>query len=258
MFGFFGWFFAGILITGLVLAFNGVVQLCVRKKTGPWKEGGASLLAGAIIVGVWIFAGWLTGTLVTELLSTWPVLWWSFLVAGLVLLFNGVVQLSVRKKTGPWKEGGASLLAGAIMVGVPVFVERLTRMWLDGTMILGSFLIAGLVLALNGVAQLCVRKKTGSWKEGDVNLLAGAILVGASFFMMVLAVLGELPHGFGFMVVPFMIAGLVLALNSAVQLSVREKTGPWKEGGASLLAGAIMVGVSIGVLVMVGMWFLPY
>jgi succinate dehydrogenase/fumarate reductase cytochrome b subunit len=45
----------GFIIAGLVLAFNGVVQLCVRKKTGPWKEGGASLLAGAIIVVVMIF-----------------------------------------------------------------------------------------------------------------------------------------------------------------------------------------------------------
>ena len=33
----------GPLIAGLVLAFSGMVQLCVRKKTGPWKEGGASL-----------------------------------------------------------------------------------------------------------------------------------------------------------------------------------------------------------------------
>jgi len=45
----------GPYIAGLVLAFNGVVQLCVRKKTGPWKEGGASLLAGAIIAVVSVF-----------------------------------------------------------------------------------------------------------------------------------------------------------------------------------------------------------
>ena len=38
-----------------------------------------------------------------------------FIIAGLVLLFNGLVQLSVRKKTGPWKEGGASLVAYAII-----------------------------------------------------------------------------------------------------------------------------------------------
>jgi hypothetical protein len=45
----------GPLIAGLVLAFSGVVQLCVRKKTGPWKEGGASLLAGAILAVVSVF-----------------------------------------------------------------------------------------------------------------------------------------------------------------------------------------------------------
>jgi hypothetical protein len=44
-----------------------------------------------------------------------------FIIAGPVLLFNGVAQLSVRKKTGPWKEGRASLLAGAIFVVVFVF-----------------------------------------------------------------------------------------------------------------------------------------
>ena len=41
----------GPLIAGLVLAFSGVVQLCVRKKTGLWKEGLATLVAGAIIAG---------------------------------------------------------------------------------------------------------------------------------------------------------------------------------------------------------------
>jgi formate/nitrite transporter FocA (FNT family) len=42
----------GSLIAGMVLALNGVVQLCVRKKTGPWKDGGANLVAGIIVVGV--------------------------------------------------------------------------------------------------------------------------------------------------------------------------------------------------------------
>jgi hypothetical protein len=41
-----------LAIAGTVLMLNGVVGLCVRNKTGPWKEGGASLLAGAIVVGV--------------------------------------------------------------------------------------------------------------------------------------------------------------------------------------------------------------
>jgi hypothetical protein len=39
-------------IAGMVLVLNGVVGLCVRNKTGPWKEGGASLLVGAIVAGV--------------------------------------------------------------------------------------------------------------------------------------------------------------------------------------------------------------
>jgi hypothetical protein len=43
-------------------------------------------------------------------------------IAGTVLLLNGVVGLFVRNKTGPWKEGGASLLAGAIVAGVPLAV----------------------------------------------------------------------------------------------------------------------------------------
>jgi hypothetical protein len=45
----------------------------------------------------------------------------GFLIAGLVLVFNGVVQLGVRKETGRWKEGGASLLVGAIITVVSVF-----------------------------------------------------------------------------------------------------------------------------------------
>jgi hypothetical protein len=44
-----GWLFTGFLIAGPVFLFNGVVKLCVRKKTGLWKEGLATLLAGAII-----------------------------------------------------------------------------------------------------------------------------------------------------------------------------------------------------------------
>jgi hypothetical protein len=38
-----------LMMAGLILLFNGVVQVCVRNKTGKWKEGGASLLAGVII-----------------------------------------------------------------------------------------------------------------------------------------------------------------------------------------------------------------
>jgi hypothetical protein len=48
------------------------------------------------------------------------------------------------------------------------------------------------------------------------------------------------------------IAGLVLMLNGAVQLAVRNKTGPWKDGGANFLAGIIVAGVSLGVMVWLG------
>jgi hypothetical protein len=58
--------------------------------------------------------------------------------------------------------------------------------------------------------------------------------------------------------VGFFIAGLVLAFNGVVQLFVRNKTGPWKDGGANFLAGAIIAGVSIGVLVWLGNLFRPY
>ncbi len=43
-------------------------------------------------------------------------------IAGTVLMLNGVVGLCVRNKTGRWKEGGGSLLAGAIAVAVPLAV----------------------------------------------------------------------------------------------------------------------------------------
>jgi len=58
--------------------------------------------------------------------------------------------------------------------------------------------------------------------------------------------------------VGFFIAGLVLAFNGVVQLFVRNKTGPWKEGGANFLAGAIIAGVSIGVLMMLAIGRIPY
>jgi hypothetical protein len=176
------WLFLGLLIVGPVLLFNGVVRLCVRKKTGPWKEGGASLLAGAIIAGVSVFMMWLIGIWA----ETW--IWWCFLIAGLVLAFNGVVQLCVEKRTGPWEEGGASLLAGAIIAGVSVFVGWLTGMLLTEIWSYEGmpwfFFIAGLVLLFNGVVRLCVRKKTGPWKEGGASLLAGAIIVGVSICLL--------------------------------------------------------------------------
>jgi hypothetical protein len=54
------------------------------------------------------------------------------------------------------------------------------------------------------------------------------------------------------------IAGMVLLLNGVVQLAVRNKTGPWKDGGASLLAGIIVAGVSLGVLMWLTSRILPY
>jgi hypothetical protein len=172
--------FIGLIVAGLVLAFNGVVQLCVRKKIGTWKEGGASVLAGAIIVGVSVFVKWLTEGWLSPI---WWVslMWWFFLVAGLVFLFNGVVQLRIRNKSGPWKEGGASLLAGVIIVGVSVLVgwlagKRLPEMsW--GSLMWWLFLTAGLVVAFNGVVKLSVRKKTSTWKEGGASLVIGAIFI---------------------------------------------------------------------------------
>jgi tetrahydromethanopterin S-methyltransferase subunit E len=95
----------------------------------------------------------------------------GFIIAGFILLFNGVVQLRVRNKSGPWKEGGVSLLAGAIIAGVSVWEE-----WGSWIGIYLGFLLAGLALAVNGVVKICVRKKTGLWKEGLATLLAGAII----------------------------------------------------------------------------------
>jgi hypothetical protein len=239
-----GALFIGIVIAGLVLLFNGAVQLAARNITDPWKYGGASLLVGAIIAVVSAFKVWLTGRwLVYQ--GTW---WWLF-IAGLVLTFNGAVQLCVRKKTGPWKEGGATSLAGAIIAGVSVL-----EVWLAGTMFWWGFLIAGLVLAFNGVVQLCIRKKTGPWKEGGASLLAGAIIAGVSVFLACLAGIKELSSVTLFM--GFIIAGLVLAFNGVVQLCVRKKTGQWKEGGATLLAGAIILGVCF-VLLIVGLLLSP-
>ena len=53
------------------------------------------------------------------------------------------------------------------------------------------------------------------------------------------------------------IAGMVIMVNGVVQLLVRNKMGPWKDGGASLVAGIIVAGVSIAVLVGLGMMTIP-
>jgi len=167
------WGLMGLLIlVGLVLVFDGLVQLSVRNRSGPWKEGGASLLVGVILAVVSVVAGVLFPGTIEYLL-----------LAGLVLAFNGAVQLGVRKKTGPWKEGGASLLAGAIIVGGTVLFWKVLAMsgfellWLGR---IGQFcFIAGLVLLFDGVVKVCVRNKKGRWKEGGASVLAGFIVGGA-------------------------------------------------------------------------------
>ena len=45
------------------------------------------------------------------------------------------------------------------------------------------------------------------------------------------------------------IAGVLLIVSGGVQLAVRKKTGLWKEDGAKLLAGFIVAGVFIGLVV---------
>lgn len=107
-----------------------------------------------------------------------------------------MVQLCIRKKTGPWREGGASLLAGAIIAGVPTGVLVLilshyfsTHEWYwkdvaNAQWILQNGFTAGLVLAFSGGVQLCARKKTGPSKEWDAGLVAGTIIAGVSISVM--------------------------------------------------------------------------
>ena len=45
------------------------------------------------------------------------------------------------------------------------------------------------------------------------------------------------------------IAGIVLMLNGAVQLAVRNRKGLWKEGGANFVTGVIVAGGGIGGMV---------
>ena len=169
---------------GLVLVFNGLVQLRVRTRTGPWKEGGASLLAGVILAGVSV------GTAVLFPYTSYV------LLAGLVLAFNGAVQLGVRKKTGPWEEGGASLLAGAIIVGGTILFWKVLDMsgfeLLWWGRILSFCSIAGLVVLFSGLVQVCVRNKTGKWKEGGASLLAGVIIAGTPAVLLLVGFLVSL------------------------------------------------------------------
>ena len=48
--------------------------------------------------------------------------WFATVVGGMVLALNGVVRLAVRNREGPWKDGGASLLAGVIVAGVAIWL----------------------------------------------------------------------------------------------------------------------------------------
>ena len=161
-----------LLVVGLVLVFNGLVQLRVKNKAGPWKEGGASLLAGVILVGVSVAAG-----------EFFPGPIEYLLLAGLVVAFSGVVQLGVRRKTGPWEQGGASLLAGAIVVGGTILLWKVLDMWGFELLWRGHIMfflsIAGLVVLFSGVVQVCVRNRTDRWKEGGASVLAGVIVAGA-------------------------------------------------------------------------------
>lgn len=113
--------------------------------------------------------------------------WVAVTTGGMILGLNGVVQLAVRKKTGPWKDGGGSLLAGIIVAGVSmgVMVKMSYRMDMILMDIGLSGYLAGTVLMLNGMVQLAVRNKRGAWKDGGASLLAGIIVAGVLVGLMV-------------------------------------------------------------------------
>lgn len=53
------------------------------------------------------------------------------------------------------------------------------------------------------------------------------------------------------------VSGMVLALNGVVRLAVRNREGPWKDGGASLFAGVIVAGLAIGLMLWIGDRLIP-
>jgi len=119
-------------IAGILLILSGAVQLVVRNKKGLWRDGGAYLLTGFIVIGVllgllaWIGDLQIMVTTREVASSGVPGTWWTLppyagqagCAAGILLIVSGGVQLAVRKKTGLWKEGGAKLLAGFIVAAV--------------------------------------------------------------------------------------------------------------------------------------------
>ena len=120
-----------VVIAGILLMLIGVVRLAVRNKAGVWKDGGANLLAGFIVIGVLIcLMAWrwdwqirlvmekVTNGVSSTSLSLWPNVGVYGCAAGFVLMLSGAVQLAVRNKTGVWKDGGAKLLVGFIVAGV--------------------------------------------------------------------------------------------------------------------------------------------
>jgi hypothetical protein len=119
-------------IAGVLLILGGAVQLVVRNKKGLWRDGGAYLLTGFIVIGVllgllaWIGDFQIMVTTREVVSSGVPGTWWTLppyvgqagCAAGILLIVSGGVQLIVRKKTGLWKEGGAKVLAGFIVAAV--------------------------------------------------------------------------------------------------------------------------------------------
>jgi hypothetical protein len=112
------------------------------------------------------------------------IVWVALTTAGMILGFNGAIQLAVRNKTGAWKNGGGSLLAGVIAAGVSMVL--MIKMDFDMILLdIGlSVYITGTVLVLNGVVQLAARNKKGAWKDGGANLLGGIIVVGVLIGLM--------------------------------------------------------------------------
>ena len=133
-------------IAGVLLILIGVVQLVVRNKKGFWRDGGAYLLTGVIVIGVllgllaWIGDLQIMVTTRQVVGSDVPGSWWTLppyagqagSAAGILLIVGGTVQLAVRKKTGLWKEGGAKVVAGFVVAAVFIGLVVWSMMTLYG------------------------------------------------------------------------------------------------------------------------------